>query len=91
VLRHVKVLAVDQSFETNLEGAKPSQTVTLEVTPDDALALIKDGTAAGGMAAKLEAGLRAVAHGVTRVRIGDLAALPRTGAGTTLVEAPAVR
>lgn len=39
VLRHVKVLAVDQSFEANLEGAKPSQTVTLEVTPDDALLL----------------------------------------------------
>lgn len=39
VLRHVKVLAVDQSFESNLEGAKPSQTVTLEVTPEDALAL----------------------------------------------------
>lgn len=39
VLRHVKVLAVDQSFETNLEGAMPSQTVTLEVTPDDALVI----------------------------------------------------
>jgi pilus assembly protein CpaB len=39
VLRHVKVLAVDQSFEANLEGAKPSQTVTLEVSPDDALLL----------------------------------------------------
>lgn len=39
VLRYVKVLAVDQSFEPNLEGAKPSQTVTLEVTPDDALVL----------------------------------------------------
>lgn len=39
VLRHVKVLAVDQTFESNLEGAKPSQTVTLEVTPEDALAL----------------------------------------------------
>jgi acetylglutamate kinase len=60
------------------------------VTPAEALALIADGTAAGGMAAKLEAGLRAVSQGVTRVRIGDLAALPRTEAGTTLVEAPAV-
>ncbi len=60
------------------------------VTPDEALTLIADGTAAGGMAAKLEAGLRAVAQGVTRVRIGDLAALPRTGAGTTLVAVPAV-
>ncbi|MDP3460442.1 MAG: Flp pilus assembly protein CpaB [Hyphomonas sp.] len=39
VLRHVKVLAVDQTFDANLEGAKPSQTVTLEVTPEDALAL----------------------------------------------------
>lgn len=39
VLRHVKVLAVDQTFESNLEGAKPSQTVTLEVTPEDALVL----------------------------------------------------
>ncbi|MFN7180193.1 Flp pilus assembly protein CpaB [Hyphomonas sp.] len=39
VLRHVKVLAVDQTFDSNLEGAKPSQTVTLEVTPEDALAL----------------------------------------------------
>lgn len=39
VLRHVKVLAVDQSFEANMEGARPSQTVTLEVTPDDALVL----------------------------------------------------
>ena len=39
VLRYVKVLAVDQSFKPNLEGARPSQTVTLEVTPDDALAL----------------------------------------------------
>lgn len=39
VLRHVKVLAVDQSFDANMEGAAPSQTVTLEVTPEDALVL----------------------------------------------------
>jgi pilus assembly protein CpaB len=39
VLRHVKVLAVDQTFGGNHEGAIPSQTVTLEVTPDDALVL----------------------------------------------------
>lgn len=57
------------------------------ITPDEAQALIADGTAAGGMAAKLEAGLVAVAQGVVRVRIGDLAALLRPGAGTTLVAA----
>lgn len=55
------------------------------ITPDEAQALIADGTAAGGMAAKLEAGLLAVAKGVGRVRIGDLAALLRGDAGTTLV------
>lgn len=39
VLKHVKVLAVDQAFDPNLEGALPSNTVTLEVTPEDALLL----------------------------------------------------
>lgn len=39
VLRGVKVLAVDQIFEAGLEGARPSNTVTLEVTPQDALLL----------------------------------------------------
>ncbi|MEX1251172.1 MAG: Flp pilus assembly protein CpaB [Hyphomonas sp.] len=39
VLRHVQVLAVGQSFDPNMEGAVPSQTVTLEVTPEDALLL----------------------------------------------------
>lgn len=39
VLKNVNVLAIDQTFEAGLEGARPSSTVTLEVTPDDALAL----------------------------------------------------
>lgn len=39
VLKGVKVLAVDQTFEEGLEGAYPSNTVTLEVTPQDALLL----------------------------------------------------
>ena len=39
VLRNVTVLAVDQNFDQNLEGALPSSTVTLEVTPEGALAL----------------------------------------------------
>ena len=39
VLKAVKVLAVDQTFESGLEGARPSNTVTLEVTPQDALLL----------------------------------------------------
>ncbi|HAE27897.1 MULTISPECIES: Flp pilus assembly protein CpaB [Hyphomonas] len=39
VLKNVSVLAVDQTFEPNLEGAMPSNTVTLEVTPEGSLAL----------------------------------------------------
>jgi pilus assembly protein CpaB len=39
VLKNVSVLAVDQTFDSNLEGALPSNTVTLEVTPEGALAL----------------------------------------------------
>ncbi|MBY9067048.1 Flp pilus assembly protein CpaB [Hyphomonas sp. WL0036] len=39
VLKGVKVLAVDQTFAPGMEGALPSNTVTLEVTPEDALLL----------------------------------------------------
>lgn len=39
VLKNVKVLAVDQTFESGLEGAIPSNTVTLEVSPEGALRL----------------------------------------------------
>ena len=39
VLQNVKVLAVDQTFDSGLEGARPSSTVTLEVSPDGALRL----------------------------------------------------
>ncbi|WP_341197573.1 Flp pilus assembly protein CpaB [Hyphomonas chukchiensis] len=39
VIKNVKVLAIDQTFDEGLEGALPSNTVTLEVSPDDALML----------------------------------------------------
>lgn len=39
VLKAVKVLAVDQTFAPDMEGARLSSTVTLEVTPEDALLL----------------------------------------------------
>lgn len=51
---------------------------------DDVRALIADGTAAGGMAAKLEAGLAALHAGVERVRIGDLDAILDPARGTML-------
>lgn len=56
--------------------------------PDSAMALVRDGTAGGGMAAKLEAACAALARGIPRVRIGDLQALTNTELGTVLLPAP---
>lgn len=39
ILKNVKVLAIDQTFDSGLEGARVSNTVTLEVTPEGALVL----------------------------------------------------
>jgi acetylglutamate kinase len=57
--------------------------------PGAAAWLVASGTAAGGMAAKLEAARRALAGGVGRVRIGDLAALGDPALGTSVVAASA--
>ena len=52
---------------------------------DDARAMVASGVAGGGMAAKLDACAAALAGGVSRVRIGDLAALTVPEAGTLLL------
>jgi acetylglutamate kinase len=52
--------------------------------PDDVQRLIDDGTARGGMAAKLQAALSALEGGVQRVRISDIAAIANTDRGTIL-------
>jgi acetylglutamate kinase len=52
--------------------------------PRDARRLIDDGTAAGGMGAKLQAALAALEGGVARVRISDIAAIEQLDRGTTL-------
>ena len=36
LLSNIRVLAVDQSFAEDLDGAKPARTVTLQVTPEQA-------------------------------------------------------
>lgn len=65
-----------------LDGEK-QRIATL--TLDDARALVASGVAGGGMAAKLDACAMALAGGVHRVRIGDLAALTVPEAGTAIV------
>jgi len=52
--------------------------------PDEAQRLIDDGTARGGMAAKLQAALSALDGGVQRVRISDIAAITDPNRGTVL-------
>ena len=52
--------------------------------PEDAHRLIEDGTAHGGMAAKLQAALSALDGGVHRVRISDIAAIADATRGTVL-------
>ena len=52
--------------------------------PEEAQRLIDDGTARGGMAAKLQAALSALDGGVQRVRISDIAAIMDPNRGTAL-------
>jgi acetylglutamate kinase len=67
-----------------------SGTVLHELRADDAQRLIAAGVAKSGMAAKLEAALRALQHGVARVRIGDLRAIEDDAAGTVILLSPSV-
>jgi acetylglutamate kinase len=50
----------------------------------DVDALVANGTAKGGMVAKLEAAVRALEMGVRRVRIGNLSAIADPNAGSTI-------
>jgi acetylglutamate kinase len=56
---------------------------------DEARELVADGTAAGGMTAKLEAAYAALAGGVPSVRIADIAALQDVERGTFITLATA--
>ena len=60
------------------------------LAPDDAQRLIDDGTAQGGMAAKLQAAIAALDGGVERVRISDIAAIEQLERGTVLTRAGSV-
>jgi acetylglutamate kinase len=61
-----------------------------ELDADVARQLIADGTAAGGMGAKLQAALAALAGGVARVRISDIAAIESLDRGTGLTRGESV-
>ncbi len=65
-------------------------TVVAHLDAATAAHYIATGVATGGMIAKLEAALRALEHGVTRVRIGGVAAITDPAAGTVITRATAV-
>ena len=68
----------------DVEGVMSDGMVVPSLTPADARALIANGTAAGGMQAKLQAGIAALEAGVGKVRISDLHAIDNLSRGTTL-------
>jgi acetylglutamate kinase len=68
----------------DVEGVRSDGSVVRGLIPATARVLIENGTAAGGMRAKLEAGLAAIAGGVPVVRISDIAAIADRNRGTVL-------
>jgi acetylglutamate kinase len=76
-------------FVADVAGVLVDGTAAAELSADQAAALITSGVAAGGMAAKLEAGNSALSSGVRRVRIGDLTTLADTASGTVLLHTTA--
>lgn len=68
----------------DVEGVLDGGIVVPALDADGAAAMIADGTAAGGMGAKLEAALHALDAGVPKVRIGGVSALSDSTSGTAL-------
>jgi acetylglutamate kinase len=66
----------------DVAGVIVEETVLADLSPVGAGKLIACGAASGGMVAKLEAALAALASGVARVRIGDVGAIQDSTRGT---------
>ena len=76
--------AAELLLVADVEGVMRDGKVIRALSPDDAGRLIAEGTAIGGMLAKLQAGLTAIEGGVPRVRISDIAAIDDLSRGTVL-------
>lgn len=82
-------LAADELvFVADVPGVVVREAVASSLVSDEAADLIRNGVAAGGMAAKLEAGFSALVKGVKRVRIANLDALDDPAQGTSLLPSP---
>jgi acetylglutamate kinase len=76
--------AAELLLVADVPGVMRDGAVIPRLTPDEARQLMSDGTAVGGMQAKLQAGLSAIAGGVPCVRISDIAAIADPSRGTAL-------
>ena len=80
----IALSATELLLVAGVEGVMSDGMVVQSLTPTQAGQLIENGTAAGGMQAKLQAGIAAVQGGVGRVRISDIYAIEDLSRGTTL-------
>jgi acetylglutamate kinase len=69
---------------SDVPGVRADGETLRSLDPESARDLIARGIAVGGMAAKIDAALAAVARGVASVRIGDFSLLDDPAAGTRL-------
>ncbi|MEO8622954.1 MAG: acetylglutamate kinase [bacterium] len=75
---------------SDVAGVMKDNALVSALALDDAHRLIDDGTAQGGMAAKLQAAIAALEGGVERVRISDIAAIEQLERGTVLTRVGSV-
>lgn len=86
-----ELAATELLFVADVPGVfDESGALLAELRADEAERLITTGVAKSGMAAKLDAAMRALQHGVARVRIGDLHAITDDAAGTSILLSPSV-
>ena len=86
----VAIEADELLLVSDVAGVLKNGSPVSSLTPEDARRLIDDGTAQGGMAAKLQAAVAAMDGGVDRVRISDIAAIEQLGRGTVLTRVGSV-
>jgi acetylglutamate kinase len=80
----VAVEATELLLVSDVEGVMSDGAVIPRLTPNAANELIANGTAAGGMQAKLQAAIAALSGGVKCVRISDIAAIADVSRGTVV-------
>lgn len=80
----VALRAAELLLVADVEGVMQDGRVIPCLSPAEARQLLADGTATGGMRAKLQAGLGAIDGSVARVRISDVAAIADPGRGTSI-------